>query len=313
MSENALGNMIREMRRRANLTQEQLASGICSAVSISRIENGAQMPSGKVLNAILSRLGTSTYRICDVHYKSETQLEFEKAADTAAMHIKQGRYDEAERVLEGLREQAGENALNRQYFMLLEASLSVYRGRPEEAIPQLEAAFRLTKPDVEPAAVRGVLLTYREANIISILSVANFNSGSELRAIELSKALVESLEAHDSALKFYNTIKINAAGNLSQLLEKQGWYNEALKYIEKAERFCILYEEHSLLPEILYFKAKALHNTGNDAECIRILKIILPYMELINKTEPAKLARRLLNKLEGGDNAEQNAERNAKA
>ena len=49
MEKNTLGEIIHHLRKKAGLTQEALADGICSPVSISRIENGKQMPSGKVL------------------------------------------------------------------------------------------------------------------------------------------------------------------------------------------------------------------------------------------------------------------------
>lgn len=40
MQNNALGEIVRSLRKQAGLSQEKLADGICSPVSISRIENG---------------------------------------------------------------------------------------------------------------------------------------------------------------------------------------------------------------------------------------------------------------------------------
>lgn len=42
MKNNTIGEIIRDLRKRHELSQEELAEGICSAVSISRIENGTQ-------------------------------------------------------------------------------------------------------------------------------------------------------------------------------------------------------------------------------------------------------------------------------
>lgn len=61
MEKNTLGEIIYQLRKKAGLTQEALADGICSSISVSRIENGKQMPSGKVLEQLLERLGTGTY------------------------------------------------------------------------------------------------------------------------------------------------------------------------------------------------------------------------------------------------------------
>ena len=54
-----LGDVIRELRDRLHMTQEELASGICSVSSIAKIEKGRQMPSGHVAEAIFRRLKDS--------------------------------------------------------------------------------------------------------------------------------------------------------------------------------------------------------------------------------------------------------------
>ncbi len=55
-----LGEVLGELRRRAKLTQEELAEGICSISSISRIERGDQMPSIQIMDELFARLGHST-------------------------------------------------------------------------------------------------------------------------------------------------------------------------------------------------------------------------------------------------------------
>ena len=99
----SLGDMIRELRKERKLTQEELADGICSAVSISRIENGNQMPSNTILERLLERLGTSTYEICNVYFQNERQQEFEKLAEQAGGALTEGKIREAEDFLNRLK------------------------------------------------------------------------------------------------------------------------------------------------------------------------------------------------------------------
>lgn len=54
-----LDDVIRELRDRLHMTQEELAAGICSVSSIAKIEKGSQMPSGRVAEALLRRLKDS--------------------------------------------------------------------------------------------------------------------------------------------------------------------------------------------------------------------------------------------------------------
>lgn len=299
MSRSYLGSVIRDMRKRAGLTQEELASGICSPVSISRIENGAQLPSGKVLEALLSRLGSSICGLSGIFYKSDSQLEFDSAAELAAQHIKCARYDEAAEILVGLEQASHESPLNRQTYLLLEASIGMNKGEKAESMAlKLESAFAQTKPETDPLKLEGALLTHREANILSVLMVAYYHSGMELRAIELGKVLLDSLDKQASSLKEHELVRLNAALNLSQLMEKNGWHTEAAHYIEMAERRSLELREHAFLPEILFLKAKNLHNRGDDEECLRILRAILPYMELIDKKDYALTVRKFLNSIE---------------
>lgn len=51
-----LGDVIKELRDRLHMTQEELADGICSVSSVAKIEGGSQMPSGRIAEALLRRL-----------------------------------------------------------------------------------------------------------------------------------------------------------------------------------------------------------------------------------------------------------------
>lgn len=66
MGNNSLGDTLRQLRKQKGLSQEDLAEGICSPVSVSRIENGNQIPSQPVLEALLEKLGTGLYQNEDV-------------------------------------------------------------------------------------------------------------------------------------------------------------------------------------------------------------------------------------------------------
>lgn len=50
-----LGDVVAELRYRAEISQEELADGICAPSTISRIERGEQMPSSQILEKIFSK------------------------------------------------------------------------------------------------------------------------------------------------------------------------------------------------------------------------------------------------------------------
>ena len=59
MSIYQLGHIIRLRREDLGITQEELADGICSVPTLSRIENGERMPNKAHVEMLLQRLGYS--------------------------------------------------------------------------------------------------------------------------------------------------------------------------------------------------------------------------------------------------------------
>lgn len=293
MDRETLGDIIRNLRKRKHMTQEQLSEGICSPVSVSRIENGTQMPSSQILDALLSKLGTSTYQICNIYYKTDKQVVFEKSADEVARLIKYGRIEEADAKLKILKSQIEDNSINRQYYLLLQGSLLIYQNRiNEDLISTLKTALELTKPKFCYEDFRNVLLTVREANILSLIMISYFRSEQTLKAIALGEDLLTSMSKTDNPLKDYTMLRINVGINLTQCLEKEHRYKEALDKCVQIENFSFKSSEHSLLPEILFIKAKQLYHLGDIDNCTKIISSIIPYMDIINKKDFSKVVRK---------------------
>lgn len=292
MSINTMGETIRSLRKRVHMTQEELAEGICSPISVSRIENGTQMPSNTVLEALLSRLGTSTYQICNIYYQTDKQITFGQEADRVAELLQAGHLTEAKTKMAALEKAVNSDPINMQYYLLLSATAMLYEEMDmQEVLSVLYKALEITKPSFDFLDFRSELLTVREANILNVIAVAFFRSDEPIRAIRLGEELYFSLRKHVSSISGYNLLRINVAFNLAQYLENEHRYKESLLYCQEAESLSMNSQEQMLLPEIQFIKAKALHLQGNDEQSRSILKAIIPYMELVKKTEFAALAR----------------------
>ena len=286
----SLGDMIRELRKERKLTQEDLADGICSAVSISRIENGNQMPSNAILERLLERLGTSTYEICNVYFQNEKQQEFEKLAEQAGGALTEGKIREAEDFLNRLKSYEEKDPHFLQTVLLVEGTIQFFQSDPN-CIRTLETAIRQTKPEIQLEDLRNILFDVTEVNTICVLSAAYDQWGEVLRAIRIGEELYRAMEKHHSHLKSFGVLRINVAMNLSQFLCKEGRYEEALAYITRAEAISDEISEMSLLPEVEFLKAKILFFTHKTEECKRIIQAIVPYMELIHKDHFAEMAK----------------------
>jgi len=55
-----IGNIIKELRKKKNFSQKQLAEGICSIEYISKIENNKKNPSAEIASKLLTKLGADS-------------------------------------------------------------------------------------------------------------------------------------------------------------------------------------------------------------------------------------------------------------
>lgn len=199
MAKNTLGEIIYHLRKKAGLTQEALADGICSSVSVSRIENGNQMPSGKVLEQLLERLGTGAYQLCNVYYENECQAALHRALAEIDAQVSAGDFVQARAALWQLVTEKMDPA-NLQHTKMLHAAISMQEGTADEHIEsELVDALRLTKPNIDLADCRSELFSPTEVNLLVMLTTAQLPYRRDLIPW-LRKMGAISQEANVSAL-----------------------------------------------------------------------------------------------------------------
>lgn len=304
---NTLGETIRSLRKRAGLTQEQLAEGICSPVSVSRIENGRQMPSRPVLDALLARLGSGTYQLCDVYWHGEREGTFRHVAEEVRDLVAGGDLAAARERLSEL-EDLAEGPADQQLCAMLRASVDLAgdegrtggvqksaqpdpQAHAEETLTLLEHALRLTQPGIDLTDFRHTLLSVREANVILVMVAALSRAGRRVEAIHLAEELESSLARQESSLSDFTVLRIDLAYNQAELLEEEGRHEEMLACARRAEELSLGSAEQVLLPEILFLKARALHHLGVEDEPRTIVRAVAPYMELIGRGDLAAQVR----------------------
>ena len=294
MGTNTLGEIIYTLRKRAGLTQEALAEGICSPVSVSRIENGNQMPSSKVLEQLLERLGTGTYQLCNVYYESEQQASLRRSLDEIEAQISSGDLKSARTALRELSAKKMDPA-SLQHAKMLFAAINIKDGTADESIEiELENALRLTRPNIDLNDCRGELFSPTEVNILVMLTNVKYTDGKVLEAIRLGEEVMFALDRNESRLSEFTIFQINLAHNLGQYLLSEKRYDEALIYAKKAEELSIRGPEQFMLPEIEFSIAQILDNMGKSQECRARMEALIPYMRLIGKEQMADLAQEYL-------------------
>lgn len=287
-----LPELIRQLRMEKGLTQEQLAEGICSPVTISRIENGTQQPSGRVLEMLLDRLGDDLFHTLGTTVL-RTDVREQKNKEKEIMHyIASGKTKEAESLLSEATEEGAVTPVQQQRTKYMEALLlKKNNGDNKDIQVLLEHALLLTKPKFDKNDFRNAILTSQEMQIINYLSIILWEGAECRQAIRMSFELSESMERKKSSIQEQRQLYVCVLTNQIQFLESEKRYEEAYEICAKAEQACHENDYMSLFPELLFSKAKLLFFLGRREECITILKAVYPYVVLIEKNVVAEKLR----------------------
>lgn len=122
-----IGEFVKERRLELQITQEELAAGLCTPGTISKIENGSQMPSELILQPLLERLGVSGFSYWN--YYDEIALEKAQLKQNVLESIKFMQYDSVEQKMNRLYRLCYENDPSGMQFYFYVFLLWEYANR----------------------------------------------------------------------------------------------------------------------------------------------------------------------------------------
>lgn len=277
MANYPIGRLIAEMRGRQGLSQEELAGGICSVSTISKIENGAQMPKRKVYEALLQRLGLTT-RSCTVFVSDEDMRRSILETRIEGL-IADKRYDEA---WSALAEYAVGNAVS---AVCMETKLNLYMKMREElsvlemqyAFCQLALLIQEQQKDTEKALALYVkaaqmtmpgfsleeplmskLLSQQEVDILYRIAILQYVMGERRRAKGILFFLKEYMEIRPVDPQERAIMYPRILHALSDWMGQDGRFDQQLALCEFGIDLCAKQMKECALPYLLEEKGYAL-------------------------------------------------------
>lgn len=138
------GLIIRSRREELGYTQEDLADGICSVPTLSRIENGERMPTREHFEMLVQRLGYSDtmldayvddkqFYLHDLKFKIRQAIILNKLNDANIM------------IVEYKRNVPNPTQIERQFIILCETLANSSQYSPKERLTNFEEAIQLLK------------------------------------------------------------------------------------------------------------------------------------------------------------------------
>lgn len=286
-----VGERIKEERIRRNLSQEELSYGICSVVTLSRIENGMQKPSLKVEEALLEKLGCSTENL--VFHASNEEVAKHRLETELIVHVmhRQPIGDKLEEYKKLMTVRGAGSNLEKQFVLMVEAVHASYAKEWElsAVYDQLESALRLTIPNYREQDIGAIkLLTNTEITIINNLALVLYKQNEILRAVKIMYFLVAYIEASDMNIDTTGKKYPMLVYNLAKMVERLEDFEGIIILCEKGIAFCKKYGRLATLPEFYYYKAVAYTELGKLKEALESYEYAICLYKLTDKMEIAK-------------------------
>lgn len=258
-----VGDFLRETRMRKGYTQEEVSYGICTAASLSRIENGAQKPGRLIMEKLFERLGTENNLFNS--FVSREEMELYSAIQELIRNITDKDISKIESQVDVV-ELMTKDTTELEHQCLYFAKGELARQRDENNDKAMELymkAIHITLPDFDGKnPLRSNLLTFDEIMIINAIAILYAESGNIMLAIQLDMWLKEYMESKivDGTMKIAKYPMI--LYNLSNWFGDRNCYTEAFELANQGIDFCIKYGNLFFFPIFLVNKGIALAELG---------------------------------------------------
>lgn len=216
----SVGGLIRRYRVEHRISQEELAEGICSVPTLSRIENGERLPSKANYDALMQRLGYST-EICDL-YINDHECDIHELRYKLRLSVSKRNFTEARQLLEQMKllREAQTDKLNKQFILYMEENIKTEGAFTKESIRVFEKAIRMTLINYGKKRISQSLLTNDEIAILNNIAISYGMNGDGDKAIQMYYELKEYAEtkfiSHEEKMKIYPFVLYNLTKELGQ-------------------------------------------------------------------------------------------------
>lgn len=282
----SMGDAIREMRIRLGYTQEELSYGICTPGTLSRIENGREIVSKQVFEAICQRLPGlhHVWISCD----TRREMQRSKLCKQILLYLEHRDLQKAQNaIVEYHILKAEENPFCQQFALYTQAIYAAISEEEkdgmseyQEILTKLQQAMEITMPNYKERmqTQKKILFTYDELYILTNMGIHYAKQDETENASRILYYLKEYLETQPSDMTESLKVYLMILGNLAWLQEKQGEFQEAVRQCDAGIEICNITGKYTILPHLLCLKARCLtasENLGNAKKCRQQANAIL--------------------------------------
>ena len=270
-----IGEFILKLRKKANLTLDQLCQGIYSVGNLSKIENNQITGGVYGMEAIMQRLGRHIDYYLNT-FLSGKDFDEKQMRDKIIALTASREYDAA---AELLKELAGKKSFQKgiclQFVKKMEALiLSAKKGNTPEVLEILREALKITWPafdERDQKCVNGIAvrpLAYYEISILNQIAMHYCNTGESALAVKIYERIRDSMDTFYvdelEKARTYGPLLFSYAKALT-MMER---YSEALAVADAGIEFEQRGQRLLHLPDLVATKAVCLLELGRKDESL---------------------------------------------
>lgn len=253
-----LGKSIRYLRTNMELTQKQLAEGICSQSLLSRVEQGLEIPSVIIVHNICQKLGITMDALLSNSQLDSPFIQLKKELQELFLsHDFETLYASLHKKTHALFETHSQAT---HYYFYLGVCELLYKHRPENAIQHLEEALSLNSQ-----------LSTHETLIHSYLTLAYFEVHHDINALKQLNHCLLFLHKPIEPSPFMPTIYLNIA----RAYAKQAENLTAIEYLHLGISCCQEQNSTFQLTHLFFELGVLFIETGRKQSGIRKIKFSL--------------------------------------
>ncbi len=236
MEKQSMGNVIRSIRKEKKITQEKLAEGICAVSTLSKIENGSQVPSRHTFELLMERLGEPGFSYFSFANEREMQVKKLQKELLAAMEFQQeAQVEEKLWILEQIKD--SNHIWEHQFCQMVQILWYQISGaHVGTQTRELISLFQMTHPDFDGIHTSmDMRLNQIETLLLNNIGISYLAEERYQEAMAIFLQLYQICQNHTNTLSQENFYKQKAGicGNIAVCARHLKMFDEALYYCNK--------------------------------------------------------------------------------
>lgn len=276
MSIHNKGALIQTARKKANLTQEQLASGICSTNTLSLIENGTLTISSSYFEALLSRTGASYSAY--PHYHSRCDFDCFYTLKRASFFMNSWQLEKAYDELDFVEKQNwANNIFHYSEWIMLHGKLQLLSGccKHQENYDFLLYGLQLTHPTLDLTDFKNHLFSITELEYLLLLAEEKLYLTDSEGCVAICTQIEHYLSQSHITYLDKERLQAHVAIIMGKYYYSKNECDIALSLVEPHRHTMAINSDDLPLFRLTFLKGLCLYQQGEKADALKTIKTVL--------------------------------------